>query len=204
MAKKKESDDGDIQEKQEPEKPKKKSTGLSLPMIIGIVFGVVLVQVILIIVIFKFVIAPAPQTVAETEDSHKTEQVDKHKTSDEDEDYLSEEDKKKLINYEITNIAATPKGMDRSVFIDINFTCLPKEEELVKELSKEFDKTMVGKSLIADMKYKINEKFSGYTKEELDNISRDTISARLMADLKPIFLKEGVSLKKILVKWTFY
>jgi hypothetical protein len=202
-----ESGNPETTEKQEPEIIKKTSQGLSLPVIIGIVCGVIIVNVVIIIVVFKFVLAPSSQTSTASQSTpQKSEATEKiSKSSDEmDEGQLSEEDKEKLILWEIKNIPATPHGMDKSAFFTVKFVCIPKEKKLYEKLSKKFDEDVTGKSLIAETEFKVNDIFSKYSREQIEKYNRDSLNIMLFKQIKPAFDKEDITLRKLLITWAFY
>jgi hypothetical protein len=197
----------DLIEKQEPEKPKKNQKGLTLPVIIGIFSGVIIINAIIIIVVLKLLLVPASPTSADQlSDKQKTENADKMlKSSDEmDDGVLSDEEREKLVSWEIKNIPATPRGMEKSAFFTVKFVCIPNEKKLFEKLSKKFDDDVTGKVLIAETEFKINDVFSKYSKEQIDNINRDTLNIMIYKQLKSTFDKENIKLRKILVTWAFY
>lgn len=208
MAKSSERPVEEVQDKQVPERPKKQSSGMSMPVIIAIIGGAIIAQVLMVVIILKFVITPQPaaqQVISGSNVQNTTENMNKQKSGDEDDEAgMSEEERASLIMHEIKNITASPKGSDRNVYVDVNFICLPKEKKLAEEMKKEFEKNLVGMTLIAETSYKINDIFSKYTKEQIDNLNRDSININIMNQLKPSFAKEGVKLRKVLVKWAFY
>jgi hypothetical protein len=198
----------DSNEKHEPEKPKKTSKGMSVPVIIGIVCGIITFQAIIIILVVKFFIAPAaPSSAADhSPEKPKIETPEKVTKSDEEMESskLTDEDKEKLISWEIKNIPATPRGMDKSAFFTVKFFCIPNEKKVFEKLNKKFDEDVTGKMIVAETEFKINDVFSKYSKEQLDVFNRDSLNILLYKQLKTTFDKEDIRLRKILVTWAFY
>lgn len=203
MAKKTEDllDDMEANEKQVPEKPKK-SGGMKLPMVIGIIFGVIVTQVILIFVLFKlFLGQPATVTPDGTVVQQTTEKSEKNskkiEKTEEEEEILTEEEQQKIQFQETGRITTNPKSSSAFVVINLGLYFLAKDEKINEEFKKEIDKSPVWKRLSSDTKEIVNITFGNYTVEDLRSMKRDSLKTIFMKQLKPVFKTSKIILKDV-------
>lgn len=189
--------------KQEPEIPKKKEKkqgggGLSLPMLIVVgVGGIVLV---LVAVIFGYFIAtklfPSQPVVIQGGQPVENE---KAKTNEEE---VEEPDMHDLLYMEIGRITTNPKDAPSTfVVVNISFEFLPKkkDDEKMKEvLGKEglnLENPIV-KKMQARIKSAINNNLASMTMAEL-NAKRPELQTVFQENLKPIFMEYGFKLYNV-------
>ncbi len=183
-------------EKQEPEKPKKSSGGLSLPLIIGAAVGVLVI--IVLGVVLGMVVAskffPSQPAEAGHEGDKKEHSVkDKHAKEFEstDESYLS--GGHDVIFMETGRITTNPKGAS-SIFVVMNFGLEFKKMDPENEELKGFadahgklnleDPVFI--KLNAKIKGKINQFAASYTDVELQE-KRTELPELLKKELRSVF-----------------
>lgn len=193
-----------FEDKQVPEKPKKQG-GISMTVVIGVVFGGLIVMVALIFVLFKFMIVPAinqaPAPAVGTEGAVAVKEHDnkkEHGDEEEEDADMSEEEEKKLVFMETGKIIANPKGnFEKYVILNMAMQFIPKDEKLVAELKKEADKVTEWKKLLAGTKEIVTNTFGNYSVEEIGQMRKDSIKVMLFKQLKPLFKEEKIKLKSI-------
>lgn len=195
----------ELDEKQIPEKPKKQG-GVSMMVIIGVVFGGLIVMVVLIFALFKFMIVPAINQTPAPAAAEGTEKVKesekKHENGDEEESGdISEEEEKKLVFIETGKIIANPKGnFERYVIVNMGMQIIPKDEKLVAELKKEAEKVAEWKKLLGATREVVINTFGNHSVEELGSMKRDSLKMMIFKQLKPIFKEEKIRLKSIMLQ----
>ena len=195
----------ELDEKQIPEKPKKQG-GVSMMVIIGVVFGGLIVMVVLIFALFKFMIVPAINQTPAPAAAEGTEKVKesekKHENGDEeDSGDMSEEEEKKLVFIETGKIIANPKGnFERYVIVNMGMQMIPKDEKLVAELKKEAEKVAEWKKLLGATREVVINTFGNHSVEELGSMKRDSLKMMIFKQLKPIFKEEKIRLKSIMLQ----
>lgn len=203
MAKKPEKSEENIEreEKQEPQKVKKQG-GLNLPLLAGIIGGVIIIQAVLIIVIFQLFVSPIYQQLplANKQETQKEELSEEQEEAEKEAKVLSAEDEKNLIFIETGRITTNPLASPRFVVINLGLELLAKEPEIKKELSQEIEKSLLGKKIMAGTQENINNLIGSLTAEEISNIKRDTLKSMIVEKLKPFFKQNKIRLYDVKLK----
>ncbi len=192
-------------EKQEPEKPEKKKKkekkeggggGLSLPLIIGAAFGIIIL--IVVSVIIGIVVANkfmGGHDSAEGEAKGKTEQqAGKEKKEDpysQEESYLSKLEG--VMFMETGRITTNPKN-GSSMFVVVNlaleFKKMNEDSDELKAIADKEGKLNIENPLVqkmvAKIKGKINQMIGSYTEAELQQ-NRPNLPEMFKKELKPVF-----------------
>lgn len=198
------------EELQEPEKKKKKKgSSLSIPMIVAIVFGVIVINIMLVIAVIKIWMPDATATVPT--DGDKTEMVkkDNDKSSEEgDEDdgytlseldeeeleFLEKESKRKYMETE--DITTNPKASSAFVIIQLGIKFVANEELDPKLLSAESDYM---KKLMGNTRAMIIKEIGQHTADELLENGRAVLPDIFKKSLKPLFKEKKLFLREITI-----
>jgi flagellar basal body-associated protein FliL len=203
------------QEKQIPEKPKKKSGGMSMPMLLGVIGAIVIFQAVLIFLLFKYFIAPQP-TPAEGEHA-KTEQTE-HDGDDEDKpkakDWKYDEftlDEKLVQLYETGRITTNPKNSDKFVIINLAILYIVKDQETLEEIKAEKaaeggggegegeDNSLFSHKQRIRIKGTINNILGSYSDEQLF-AQRDSLPSIFKRGLAGIIDDHRMKVKEVIVQ----
>jgi flagellar basal body-associated protein FliL len=124
------------QEKQIPEKPKKKAGGMSMPVLLGVIGGIVIFQAVLIFLLFKFFIAPQQVPVeGDAAKTEKTEQEEHEKPESKNWKYDEFTLDEKLVQlFETGRITTNPKNSSKFVIINLAIIYIVRDEDTLKEL----------------------------------------------------------------------
>lgn len=203
----------EVEEKHEPEKPKKekKPMGpLSLPMIIGLAVGVILLviaSVIVGIVVASKFFAPHTEEAADAEGTKKAK-TEKHAPKEdpyaEGESYLARLEG--VVYMETGRITTNPKGQS-AMFVVVNlgleFKLMDAENEgLAEMMDKEGKLNMespITKKLMARIRGSINELLASYTEADLQT-NRPKIPELIKQQLKPIFRDFELTLGNVTIQ----
>jgi flagellar basal body-associated protein FliL len=117
-----------------------------------------------------------------------------------DDTKISEEDEKATLYQETGRITTNPKGSSSYVVINLGLNFIPREKEIKEELAKEPDKALTWKKVLAETKDHITTIMGNYSFEDLKQINRDTLKGTLLRDLQPIFKKEKIFLRNVLLQ----
>jgi flagellar basal body-associated protein FliL len=204
-------------EKQEPVKPEKKTkkkaslgAGLSLPIIIGAVAGLlVLIAATVVISIFvasKFI---APQHPAAGEDGKHAEKTEKHQEEDEenkdeiDLDMAEEEEFQKGmtgIHYVKTGrITTNPKGSSQFVVLNLGFEFRMKNKDNEWIEAEVTEEDPMVKHAMSKAKGAVNQVLGSMTVDELHN-KRSEMPLILKEKLKDTFKKYRILLKDVIIE----
>jgi len=185
------------QGKQEPEKPKKKNTGMPMSRLLMIIGGILVVNAIAFIVIFRFFLAPADDPNAKDKDKAKKEKV---KTDDEefmDEDEAAEEDffadESKRLYVETGRITTNPKMSTKFVIINVGMVFRPKEEVPPEQIKPDSD---LMKKLQAKIKAVIIKEIGNLTVDELQ-AKRGELDIMLRDKLRPVYKESKIFLREV-------
>ncbi|MFP4369688.1 MAG: flagellar basal body-associated FliL family protein [Candidatus Kapaibacterium sp.] len=199
------------QEKQEPVKPqkKKKSSGLSMPVIIGIVIGAMVINVVLVIVVLKFILPPAGDDQAaegkngeekqeQVEDNHE-ENLDKARKKKEEElekiwKELEEEDvfgdEEGVLILSTGRITTNPSASTQFIIVDV---------ALEIRAMGEFDEgSLTGQKLKTKTRGIINNILGSMTVSELQE-QRLELDDIMKKELQPIYKKHHILLRDIII-----
>jgi flagellar basal body-associated protein FliL len=205
-------------EKQEPVKPEKKTKkkpslggGLSLPVIIGAVAG--LLVLIAATVIFSIFIASkfiAPQQSASGEDGKHADKTEKHE-EDEDEEKKDEIDLEMAeeeefqkgmvgIHYVKTGrITTNPKGSSQFVVLNLGFEFRMKNKDNEWVESEVTEEDPMVKHAMSKAKGVVNQVLGSMTVEELHS-KRSEMPLILKEKLKDTFKKYRILLKDVIIE----
>jgi hypothetical protein len=211
MAKEKENEE----EKQVPEKPKRKvsaGTGdLSLIQFIGIIAGVLIVMVVIIVLAIKFLILPELKPSEEhgtVDSSKKTEEVSK---SDDKEKRAEEEKKKRASSgtksYDIEKalfsqtgrITTNAKNSDQFVVLDLGIMFTPEGEGESGGGHGGPAKDPLPDKLKSMIKGSVNNVIGSMTVDEIQQ-KRDSLSFIFYDKLRKIFYTNKMVLNEIVIQ----
>jgi hypothetical protein len=200
------------EETQQPEKPKKKKAGLSMPILIGIIAGIVLLLIVGVVFFMKiFFIDPLKHDVAnggnQKEELANSEEAKKKAAEKLDEEFeklvaegLAENVEEKLI--QTGRIITNPRGSTSYVVLDLaliyKFKKLegePKKEEKKEGEGAKGEGSQEEQIMNISIKSIVSSTLGGMTIPELQD-RRDSLESVFHEKLKPVFKKE----KKILTE----
>ena len=196
------------EELQEPEKKKKKKgSSLSMPMIGVILFGVIVLNILLIIAVLKIYL---PEGNLEADDNDKkTEKVEKSNKKDTEKDdgdyslseldeeeleFLEKEAKRKYL--ETDDITTNPKGSSAFVIIQLGIKFVANDELEDKLLSPESDYM---KKLMGNTRATIIKEIGLHTADELLLEGRADLPEIFRKKLKPLFKEKKLFLREITI-----
>ncbi|MFN8367162.1 MAG: flagellar basal body-associated FliL family protein [Candidatus Kapaibacterium sp.] len=179
----------------EIEEPKKK--GMKLPVLIGVILGIIIVQVGIVFAAIKFM---APADAHNEKDKHKTEQEaeekDGEKAHEAKDGEEEENDGKAELVQKVEAIVTTkndlyinPRGTSSHIVVlSLGIEVSPAEK--AKEVEEK---------LMVPIQDKVIGRISGYTTEELQRSDiRDSLRTIIKKDIKPFFLgMEEVKLRNV-------
>jgi len=198
------------EELQEPEKQnkrkKKEKTGMSMPVVIGMVMGILVVNVALVFLIMKFVFKPEPTVMTDStgkviqiepvEDKDQEEDDDDEPSDldDEENEFFANESKRKF--FETDRILTNPKGSTKAVMIKLGVEYRPKmsEEEEIKKIKS--DSEFMIKIMAFTRSVVINE-LGTMTEDFMLNNSKDTLAYIFKDKLKDYYKDRKLFLRKI-------
>ena len=205
MAKETKNDEIQVQEPEAPKKDKK--PGISLPLILGIIFG----GIILLFLLVRFMILPymvenmnpeAQKIKAQLLVEEKKNEMASGVTR------LSAEFLEKQTKTLMTGrITTNPKNSPQFVVIDIATMYVPKDEEVAKELAKEGGKESKEPGVISPafmstmirIKGVVNKILGSMTVEELQS-KRDTLATLFKTQFKPLFYEKNCLVRDVVVQ----
>ncbi|MBE2188144.1 MAG: hypothetical protein KGZ71_09070 [Desulfobulbaceae bacterium] len=190
--------------KQEPEVPKKKA-GLSLPVIIGIGAGVLIVLVVVILFAVKMMLNSVVGT--QQGDTQSTEQVQKPVEDKElsnieyykkmaDEDKISENDSKYM---ETGRITTNPRASTQFVVVNLGLSYrigVDAEDAEKKEGTETDDQKRRFEALIRNA---INNQIGDMSVGELQQIRRDSLTSIFKERLVPVFINNRIFLRDVIL-----
>lgn len=197
-------------EGQEPVKPEteakaKKSGGLKLPFVLGIIAGVLLILILAVRFLFlPYIVGSLTseanagqakiegETKSENSDNPLKEEIDVFKANEK----LSE-------FFQTGRITTNPKQSTQFVVADFGIIFFPKDEESLKELypggKKEEGSSALPPTLSSRVRGIINSVLGSMTVEELQ-VKRDSIPTYVMANLKPFFKEKKLFIKEVILQ----
>ena len=197
--------------KQEPEKPKKAGGDINLKKILMVVGAVMVAQVVVIIVLFQTVLAPADNPEGEVGHAEKTEQAHGEDGEDLDEEEGEDfDDGENIKHLRMLNSQGNPDqvtAMTRDfkyyVVLSLGFKVKvkpPKEGEEEAEGGHgagEGPADALPKELNLELKNKLNALVGMKTITEIQAMPRDSLPLFLKEGLKPLFRKHHMILKEV-------
>jgi flagellar basal body-associated protein FliL len=202
------------EELQEPEKQNKKKKkekgGMSMPVVIGMVMGILVVNVALVFLIMKFVFSPEPTVmtdstgkVIQTEHSESGEESgteddeeELDELDQEEKDFFAKDEKRKF--FETDRILTNPKGSTKAVMIKLGVEYRPKlgmDEEEEAALLKADGEFMI--KLMAYTRSVVINELGSMTEDFMLNNSKDTLAFILRDGLKDYYKGRKLFLRKI-------
>jgi flagellar basal body-associated protein FliL len=189
--------------KQEPEEPKKKA-GLSLPVIIGIGAGVLIILVVVILFAVKMmltsVVGTQPVDIQTTEQQHKP--VEDKDISDVeyykrmvDEDKISDNDSKYM---ETGRITTNPRASTQFVVVNLGLSYRTGlgVDDAAKKAAETDDQKRRFEALIRNA---INNQIGDMTVGELQQIRRDSLTSIFKEKLVPVFINNRIFLRDVIL-----
>ena len=206
------------EERQVPEKPKSKGGGVRLPMLLGIIGGILVVNIAAVLIFVRLFFPQLWNKGAENtdpNDKNKTEKLDDKskkesshgsEVSDAKSDYADWIDDKKYIqSVETKRIVTNPKGTSQFLAVNLGLIYIKLDEESKPEKkpaegeAENAEKTGFTKELLKKVTSSINIKIGSLTVEELQQMKRDSLSKIFFKDLKPVLKQEHLYLKDVLL-----
>ena len=195
--------------KQEPERPKKRKTMLSLPIMI--IIGVVVLAVLIGGTLFavNMMVSSQVETLMANVDStggkggHQKVEKKAHSEEDaamaelEEQDYL---DEVPTTYFETGRIITNPRSSSSYVVLNLGleFREKPKEGEKAAEVKQGAEMTPEMKRLMAKIKDVINTRIASMSESDIE-AKRDSLKLFFKNDLIPIFKKDKKFLKDIIL-----
>ncbi len=172
------------EERQNEQKTKseEKSTGMKLPVMIGIILGILIVNAAIIYLLFNLLLAP--NIGNQQNQSTKTEKHDSENSVNEDEF----DNTAKPIFIETGRITTNPKFSDKFVVVNLGLEFNSKEH--TQELAP---------ALLAKIRGVVNSTFANMTVDEIHN-QRDSLNIIFLNNLKSVFRKEKKLLREVIIQ----
>ena len=199
MAKEKEAEGTESQEKKTEEKPPKKPGEMNLMKMLIMVGGTVVVLFILLIVVYMLIIKPDLEKMSVNgEGKDKTEEMKQEKDGDFNPEEIKKEENERFLS--TGRITTNPKMSTQFIVVDLGLDFYVNEEQM-KEIKKEKpeESPMMLKPL-SSVKGEVNNMLGSYTVEELQSISRDTLQSMINAKLVKVFLANKMVLKEAILQ----
>ncbi len=188
----------EVQEIEDAGQPVRK--GMKLPVLIGLILGIIIVQVGIVMAAIKF-FAPAQANAKSKGANEKTSESAHKDGHGESEEESEEEQSGPSYSQKVEGIVATkndlyinPRGSSSHIVV----------VSLGIEISPEEKKEEVEKKLIIPIQDRVISRISSYTVEELQSGKvRDSLRTIIKNDIKPFFRgmseegKEGVKLRNV-------
>ncbi|MBI5324793.1 MAG: hypothetical protein HZB41_05895 [Ignavibacteriae bacterium] len=199
MAKEKEAEGTESQEKKTEEKPPKKPGEMGLMKMLIMVGGTVVVLFILLIVVYMVIIKPDLQKMAiNGEGKDKTEEVKEAKDDDFKPEEIKKEENERFMS--TGRITTNPSMSTQFVVVDIGLDFYVNEEQM-KEIKKEKpEESPLMLRPIASVKGTVNNLLGSMTVQELQSIRRDTLQGMINSKLTQVFLSNKMVLKEAILQ----
>jgi hypothetical protein len=187
-----------VEEKQEPQKSKLISSGMKLPVIIGIVAGVLIINTVIIIFVFKLFVAPSFTPHSEDAVKGKTELENKEKAKHnglkigEEGEYLQGEEN--LHFTESGRITTNPKNSENFIVLNLGLEYRFKTLE-----SKPKEGEGLSPKMLAQVKGAVNRIIGGLSIDEL-HAKRDSLTIIFIKEMKPTFKANQMFLKNVILQ----
>lgn len=194
-------------ETEEKEKPaKKEREPLGLPVILGIIFGILLILVLSV----RFIILPYvvdglnPELRKEKE---KAEKAEKAKAAADPLSIMSPEFKEKETKtLETGRITTNPKGSTQFIVINLATIYIPKDEDALEALNKENGKVKEGEGVppaftqtMIRAKGVVNSVLGSMTVEELQS-NRDSLRKVFVKEFKELFGEKKCIVRDVIIQ----
>ncbi len=209
-------EEGAKEEKQVPEKPKRKPADTGLIQLVGIIAGTVIVMVVILYLAFKFLIYPdlkeltGANTADSTavEDKHNKDKHDEKHEGKNDDSWMDEEttsffeDEQNTHFFETGRITTNPKGTTKQ-FVVINLGLIymtkPGEEGGGGKEGEEGEGPSLPPTTMARIKHGINMILGKYSAEQL-KANQDSLPYFFKDELKPIFRQKQMLLRDVIIQ----
>ena len=198
MAKEKEAEGTESQEKKTEEKPPKKPGEMNLMKMLIMVGGTVVVLFILLIVVYMIIIKPDLQKMSTNgEGKDKTEEVKQAKDDFNPEEIKKEENERFMSTGRITT---NPSMSNQFVVVDLGLDFYVNEEQM-KEIKKEKpEESPLMLRPLSSVKGEVNNLLGSMTVQELQSIRRDSLQSIINAKLTRVFLSSKMVLKEAILQ----
>lgn len=193
--------------KQEPEKPQKKSGGLSLPVIIGIGAGVLIILVVVILFAVKMMLNTVVESQIGAVQPNNEQQTPPKEEKDmsnieyykmmADNDTVSDEDAKYM---ETGRITTNPRGSTQFVVVNLGISYRDKtSEDDGKKKEKNDEPDDKKRKFEALIRNAINNQIGDMTVSELQQIRRDSLRSIFKESLTPVFVSNRIFLRDVIL-----
>ncbi len=196
------------EELQEPEKQSKKKKkgkgGMSVPVVIGMIIGILVVNVALVFLIMKFLFVPEPTVMTDSTgkiiqikpsgDDDDGDDYEPSELDDEESEFFTNESKGKF--FETDRIMTNPRSSTKAVMVKLGVEYRPKmsEEEELEKLKADSDfmiKVMAyTRSVVINELGKMSEEF-------MLNSPKDSLALIFRDKLKSYYKERKMFLRKI-------
>ncbi|OGU38095.1 MAG: hypothetical protein A2X61_06435 [Ignavibacteria bacterium GWB2_35_12] len=199
MAKEKEAEGAESQEKKTEEKPPKKPGEMSLMKMLIMVGGTVVVLFILLIVVYMVVIKPDLQKMSVNgEGKTQTEEMKQEKDEDFNPEEIKKEENERFMS--TGRITTNPSMSTQFVVVDLGLDFYVNEEQM-KEIKKEKpEESPLMLRPLSSVKGEVNNLLGSMTVQELQSIRRDTLQSMINAKLVKVFLANKMVLKEAILQ----
>ncbi len=197
------------EEKQEPEKPKKKKAVLSLPMMI--IIGVVILAVLIggtLFAVNMMVSSIVDSKLSGVDTTKKHGEVEKVKKEKSEEEKMAEEleaedyfDEKPTSYLETGRIITNPRSSSTYIVLNLGLEYrqkLAEGEEPKEGAAAETDASPEMKRLMAKIKDVVNTRIASMSESDIE-AKRDSMKIFFKNDLTPIFKREKKFLKDLIL-----
>ncbi len=193
--------------KQEPEKPQKKSGALSLPVIIGIGAGVLVILVAVILFAVKMMLNTVVETkmgaIQQSAEQQAVPKEEKDMSNLEfykmmsENDSVGDEDAKYM---ETGRITTNPRGSTQFVVVNLGISYRDKSaEEEAKKKDKNEETDDKKRKFEALIRNAINNQIGDMTVAELQQIRRDSLRSIFKESLTPVFINNRIFLRDVIL-----
>lgn len=173
-------------EKQEPQKPKK-GGGMSMPVMAGVIAGVIIVNAIIIVIVFKLFISPSISSGGEAKKGKTEQAAEEKKKKDESEG-------KETLFAESGRITTNPKNSEKFVVINLGIEYYMSEDAPAAEGEKGLPP-----KILAYVKGSVNQTIGSMSAEDV-HMKRDSLASIFQKILTPTLKKEKMNLKNIIMQ----
>ncbi|MCL5991675.1 MAG: hypothetical protein M1419_06185 [Bacteroidetes bacterium] len=199
MAKEKEAEGTESQDKKTEEKPPKKPGEMNLMKMLIMVGGTVVVLFILLIVVYMLIIKPDLQKMSVNgEGKAQTEEMKQAKDEDFNPEEIKKEENERFMS--TGRITTNPSMSNQFVVVDLGLDFYVNEEQM-KEIKKEKpEESPLMLRPLSSVKGEVNNLLGSMTVQELQSIRRDTLQRMINAKLTRVFLSNKMVLKEAILQ----
>ncbi|TAL68815.1 MAG: hypothetical protein EPN82_09085 [Bacteroidetes bacterium] len=198
MAKEKEAEGTESQEKEKAEKPPKKPGEMSLMKMLIMVGGTVVVLFILLIVVYMLIIKPDLQKMAINGEGDKAKLEEVNKDKDFNPEEIKKEENERFLS--TGRITTNPSMSNQFVVVDIGLDFYVNDEQM-KEIKKDKpEESPLMLRPLSSVKGAVNNLLGSMTVQELQSVRRDSLQGAINSKLVQVFLSNKMVLKEAILQ----